>query len=50
VLLRQQRPDDASPGFCSGHQSKSAPGSIAFGLPDTAGENTISVIVIARPP
>ena len=38
------------PGFFSGKNAKSRSGNIAFSEPDTAGENTISVIVTIRPP
>ena len=38
------------PGFESGNQAKSEFGNIDDGLPDTAGENTISVKQLINPP
>ena len=38
------------PGLSSGNQWKSTPLIIDVGLPDTAGENTISTRHVARPP
>src|SRR3954467_10791222 len=41
---------ETMPGLLSGNQAKSTVLIIDVLLPDTAGENTISTIVMARPP
>ena len=38
------------PGFDIGKRSKLASGNIEVGLPDTAGEMTISAMQVMRPP
>jgi hypothetical protein len=41
---------DTMPGLASGNQAKSMLGIIAVFAPDTAGEKTISTMVVIRPP
>jgi hypothetical protein len=54
IVPRKPRRNDAGmemrPGLRRGNHAQSAFGNIDVGVPDTAGENMISVSVINRPP